>query len=180
MVAKGKHPIELLLELERRSKENAKGLPQQAEKKSLWSGIAFRIGDMSLVAPLAQVNEILHYPKLTLVPGAKAWVKGLANIRGTLLPIMDLQGYLGKAAITLRSQSRILVIHQGELAAGLLVNEVLGLKHFEPEDKVTRVKKIDPNIKPYIHGAFRREEQVWHVFNMTALAQDPLFLRVAV
>ena len=174
------HPIELLLELERRSKHNAKGLPQQTEKKTLWSGIGFRAADINLVAPLSQVNEILHYPKLTLVPGAQAWVKGLANIRGTLLPIMDLQGYIGKDAITLRSQSRILVIRQGDLTTGLLVNEVLGLKHFEPENRLARVKKLDKAIKPYIHGAFLHEGQTWHVFEMAALAQDPLFLRVAV
>lgn len=179
-MSEGKHPIELLLELERRSKQNAKGLPQQTEKKALWSGIGFRAADINLVAPLSQVNEILHYPKLTLVPGAQAWVKGLANIRGTLLPIMDLQGYMGKDAIPLRMQSRILVIHQGELSAGLLVNEVLGLKHFEPESKVAFVKKLDQAIKPYIHGAFEQDGQTWHVFDMAALAQDPLFLRVAV
>lgn len=179
-MTEGKHPIELLLEIQQRSKQNAKGLPQQTEKKSLWSGICFRAADINLVAPLSQVNEILHLPKLTLVPGARVWVKGLANIRGTLLPIMDLQGYIGRDAIPLRSQSRILVIRHGDLAAGLLVNEVLGLKHFEPENRVARVKKLDQAIKPYIHGAFLQDGQTWHVFDMTALAQDPLFLRVAV
>lgn len=179
-MTKGKHPLELLREIERRSKLHAKGLPQQIAKKALWSGIGFRAGDINLVAPLSQINEIMHYPRLTLVPGAQAWVKGLANIRGTLLPIMDLQGYFRKDPIPLRSQSRILVIQQEELTVGLLVNEVLGLKHFDPENKVSRVKKLDQAIKPYIHGAFEQDGQAWHVFDMTALAQDPQFLRVAV
>lgn len=175
-----RHPIILLQELEALSKKNAKGLPQQVETKDVWSGIAFRIDDVNLVAPLTQVNEILHYPNLTMVPGTLAWVKGLANIRGTLLPIMDLRSYLGQSSITPRTQSRIMVIHQGELSAGLLVDEVLGLKHFDYEEKATRVKKLDESIKPYIHGAFQQQNKTWYVFNMAALAEDPAFYKVAV
>jgi twitching motility protein PilI len=174
------HPIDILLEIEALARKNAKGLPQQVESKDVWSGIAFRVGDVNLIAPLTQVNEILHYPSLTLVPGTLTWVKGLANIRGTLLPIMDLRNFLGQSSITPRSQSRIMVIHQGELSAGLLVDEVLGLKHFDYEEKASRVKKLDESMKPYIHGAFQRDKQTWYVFNMAALADDPSFYKVAV
>lgn len=179
-VSNSRQPLQLLWEIEQRSLRSAHGLPQQAQTKTLWHGIAFRVGDTNLVAPLTQVSEILHFPKLTLVPGARSWVKGLANIRGTLLPVMDLQGYLGTSPLGLNARSRILVIHQGDLSAGLLVDEVLGLKHFEPEESVTRIKKLAPAIKPYIHGAFLQADEFWHVFNMAALAQDPQFLQVAV
>lgn len=175
-----RHPIKLLQELEALGKKNAKGLPQQVETKDVWSGIAFRIGDVNLVAPLTQVNEILHYPSLTMVPGTLSWVKGLANIRGTLLPIMDLRSYLGQASIMPRSQSRIMVIHQGELSTGLLVDEVMGLKHFGYDEKASRVKRLDESMRPYIHGAFQQQEQTWYVFNMAALAEDPAFYKVAV
>jgi twitching motility protein PilI len=121
-VASKKHPFDLLQSLEELSKNVAKGLPQQTETRTLWSGIAFRLGDIEMVAPLTQVNEILHFPNLTLVPGTLPWIKGLANIRGTLLPIVDLQGYLGQPAIQLRQQSLIMVIHHGELNVGLLVD----------------------------------------------------------
>ena len=179
-MANKQHPIDLLLALETRSKQTAKGLPQQTEQRSLWSGIGFRIGDTNMIAPVTQINEILHYPSLTLVPGTLPWVKGLANIRGTLLPVMDLQSYLGQTPIKLRSQSRILVIQQDELTVGLLVDEVLGLKHFEPEERVTRIKKLDPAIKAHIRGAFQQGNQTWHLFDMTTLTADPQFYKVAV
>jgi len=180
MAKKQKDPIDLLLELEARSKKNARGLPQQTVQTTLWNGIAFRAGGISMVAPLNHVNEILHYPKLTLVPGTLPWVKGLANIRGTLLPVVDLQVFLGMAPIQINPQSRILVIDQGELVVGLLVDEVLGLRHFEPEQRVTRIRKLDPAVKPYIRGAFQQDDQVWHLFDMTVLTQDPQFYKVAV
>jgi twitching motility protein PilI len=179
-VADSKHPFEILRDLEELSKKNARGLPQEVEQKTLWSGIGFRIGKISMVAPLYQVDEILYYPKLTLVPGTLPWVKGLANIRGSLLPVMDLQKYLGQPAIHLRQHSRIMVIHEGELMAGLLVDEVLGLRHFEPEEQIDRIKKLDSAIKPYIKGAFQQGDQTWHIFDMSALADDPQFYKAAV
>lgn len=179
-MANNKHPFDLLQSLEVQSKKSAKGLPQQTETRTLWSGIGFRLGGTDMIAPLTQVNEILHYPTLTLVPGTLPWIKGLANIRGTLLPIMDLQSYLGQPPIHLRQQSRILVIQQGELAVGLLVDEVLGLRHFDPEDRTNRIKKMDPAVKAYIRGAFKQNEHIWHLFDMSTLIEDPQFYKVAV
>ena len=179
-MAKTNNPFKLLQELEARSIKNAKGLPQQIERKATWSGIAFRIGNTYMIAPLTQVSEILHYPNLTLVPGTLPWVKGLANIRGTLLPVMDLQSFLGQPPIHINQQSRIMVISQGELTAGLLVDEVFGLRHFEPEERVNRIKKLEPNVKVYIRGAFHQGEEIYHLFDMSTLAEDPQFYKVAV
>jgi len=179
-VANKQHPFDLLQSLEQQSKEHARGLPQQIKARSLWSGICFRIGDIAMVAPLTQINEILHYPRLSLVPGTLPWVKGLANIRGTLLPIMDLQSYLGQTPIQLNAKSRILVIQQGELSAGLLVNEVTGLRHFDPGNRVTRIRKMDPTIKAHVRGAFQLKDITWHLFDMSVLTDDPHFYKVAV
>lgn len=175
-----KHPIALLYEIEQQSKANAKGLPQQVDIKESWSGIGFRIGDINLVAPLDQVNEILHYPNLTLLPGAKPWVKGVANIRGTLLPVMDLNGYLGKRLSVVGQKTRILVIKYEDMTVGVVVDEVMGLKHFRDEDKVTAVKKFDDSMRSYIQGAFRQTEVETLVFNLHALAVHPQFFQVAV
>ncbi len=179
-MASKKHPFGLLQELEARSKQCARGLPQEVVRKALWSGIGFRIGEIYMIAPLDQVSEILYYPNLTMVPGTLPWVKGLANIRGSLLPVMDLQRYLGQPPIHLRQHSRIMVIQQGELTAGLLVDEVIGMRHFEPEERVTRIKKLDSSIKEYVRGAFYQGDKTWHLFDMTVLADDPQFYKVAI
>lgn len=175
------HPIALLFELGERAKEVAKGLPQKLDVANVWSGIGFRIGKINLVSPLDQVNEILHCPKLTLVPGTQKWVKGIANVRGTLMPILDLNGYLGieSSAPTL-SQSRVLVIKEDENLVGLMVDEVLGIRHFRDEDKVTSVARFEESLNAYVRGAFRRHGQETLVFNMQALANHPDFYHVVV
>jgi twitching motility protein PilI len=175
-----KHPIQLLYEIEQLSMAAAKGLPQQVDIKESWSGICFRVNEINLVAPLNQVSEILHFPTLTMVPGTKSWVKGVANVRGMLLPVMDLNGYLGKKATTLTQKTRILVTKFEDMTVGVVVDEVIGLKHFSDEDKVTAVKKFDESVRNYIQGAFRQNEVETLVFNMHALAMHPQFFQVAV
>lgn len=175
-----KHPIQLLQEIELQCINTAKGLPQRTDVKESWSGIGFRIGDINLVSPLKQVNEILHFPRLTTVPGTQRWVKGVANIRGTLLPIIDLQGFLHDKPLTHTSKTRVLVVKRDELSVGLVVSEVLGLKHFQDDEKVTSVSKFDEALRNYVHGAFRQGEDEILVFSMYALADNPHFFQVAV
>jgi twitching motility protein PilI len=175
-----KHPIQLLYEIEQQCKKTAKGLPQRVDVKESWTGIGFRIGGLNLVAPLKQVNEILHYPRLTAVPGTQRWVKGVANIRGNLLPIVDLQGFLHNKPLSQTLKSRVLVVKREELSVGLVVSEVLGLKHFQDHEKVTSVNRFDEALRNYVHGAFKQNGEEILVFSMYALADNPLFFQVAV
>lgn len=184
MDATNRHPIQLLHDIEQRSIHIAKGLPQRETLKEHWSGIAFRIGEFNFVAPLDQVNEILHYPLLTTFPGTKSWVKGIANIRGSLVPVMDLSAFLGKKHIGVNNQSRIMVIQRDSITVGLLIDEVQGLKHFDEAEKTTSVTRFDDVLRDYVQGAFRQQSDQqtdeYLVFNLDSLAYHPDFYKVAV
>lgn len=174
------HPIKVLRDIEQRCIAVARGLPQQEQIKEAWTGISFKVGDLQLIAPLKQVNEVMHYPKLTMFPGTQSWVKGIANIRGSLIPVMDLSAYLGKQHTNINLQTRIMVVRDGEMNFGLVVDEVQGLKHFSDEEKTTAVSKFDSAFEDYIQGAFKQNGEESLVFNMRALAVHPDFYKVAV
>ncbi len=181
-VGKGKtrQPIDILRDIERRSRANAAPLPQQQDIAEEWVGIGFRVMDFRLLAPLGEVTEILTMPKLSRVPGVKPWVLGIANVRGTLLPVMDLAGFLHGRRTPLTKRSRVLVLNQHGVVAGLLVDDVLGLRHFEKESRLNRMPSPDMVVLPYLECAYQDEEQYWGVFSMNRLAQSPLFMQVAV
>lgn len=173
-------PFALLLEIERRSRANAAGLPRQTEVKGVWNGIAFRIGAATLVAPLDEVAEILTHPELSRVPLAKSWVKGIANVRGNLLPIMDLQGYLGRGHSSQERTARVLVVQHEGVLAGLLVDEILGIRHFLEEERTSELPELDEAVRPYVGYAYRKGGEHWAVFSLHALARTPRFMQVAV
>ena len=173
------HPILLLQDIESRSRANAFGLPQQGEIKDEWPGVAFRMGDNYLAAPMGQVVEILTYPVISRVPGAKNWVLGIANVRGNLLPIMDLSGYLFGKRLSINKRSRVLVLNHEGVFSGLLVDEVMGMKRFLAENRRLTPEGIDLSIKPYVEHVYDQGDQYWLVFSMHKLAESPLFMQVA-
>lgn len=175
-----KSPVELLQEMEQRCRKHAHELPRQIEVRDDWTGVGFRLGRHQLVAPLGEVVEVLTYPGLSKVPGAKNWVKGIANIRGNLLPIMDLQAYLGGHSTVPNRKTRILVTERNDVLSGLVVDEVLGLRHFLVEERIESVETDDDALGPYLSYGFRSGDQQWAVFSMHALIGTPQFLQVAV
>jgi twitching motility protein PilI len=173
-------PVALLAEIEQRSRVHSIGLPQQEEFKSTSLAIGFRIGDIKLVTPVDEVAELLIFPSMSRVPGTKSWVKGIANVRGNLLPIMDLNDYLTRQPTVLNVRSRVLVVNHAGVFAGLLVDEVLGLQHFFDEERKRQLPEIDNFIKSYLTGSYVQDGEEWGIFSMYALAKSPLFLQVAV
>lgn len=175
-----KDPVAVLQEIEQRCLERAIGLPQQEEIKATSLAIGFRIGDLKMVTPVDEVAELLTYPSLSRIPGTKRWVKGLANVRGNLLPIMDLNDYLTKKPTVLTTKSRVLVVNHGGVFSGLLVDEVLGLRHFYDEERKSKLPEVDNFIKSYLSGVYQQDTEEWGIFSMHSLAKSPLFLQVAV
>ena len=116
--------FELLLDIDRRCRLLAADLPSQETRLQGWSGIGFRVGEQWFVAPMGEVAEVLHEPRCTLMPGVKTWIRGVANLRGRLLPVMDLGGFLGHALSKTGKQRRVLVVDYQDIFIGLLVDEV--------------------------------------------------------
>lgn len=169
----------LLQDIDLRSRTKALGLPQQIEVRRTWSGVGFRLGDVHLLSKLEEVDEILISPVMTQVPSALSWVKGIANIRGMLLPIMDLRDFIDGEAIQAGRKTRVILIKKGELVSGLLVDEVFGMRHFFEEERTENVPESSDNLKKYLQGAFRKGNMHWGIFDMDNLAEDPGFLQVA-
>ncbi len=171
--------FQLLRDIETRSQQKALGLPQKIEVRRTWSGIGFRLGEYLLVSPTSEIIEILKCPPLTRVPSALSWVKGIANIRGTLLPVIELKGFLEGGQHKPERRSRVLIIRLGGFASGLLVDEVLGLRHFFEENRTEKLPPVSANLLPYLNGAFKQGDVTWGIFDMRNLAKSPQFMEVA-
>ncbi|MDH3309117.1 MAG: chemotaxis protein CheW [Gammaproteobacteria bacterium] len=179
MVQTRQDPFELLRKMQQESLENAPGLPQEVEVTKLWSGVAFRLGEIMLVTPLDNVLEILPPPPMTPVPGVKKWLKGVANVRGNLITIIDLPEYYSKPPVFMDDKARLLIMNVPGLNAGLLVNEVFGLRHFDEDLERQDLSGLDDPVLVQLNGAFLRDNVLWGVFDMRSLAESSSFRHVA-
>jgi twitching motility protein PilI len=175
-----KDPVQWLAYLESLCKRHAWGMPQQETTEKQWVGIGFRIGKLYFVSPLGEIVEILSPPVLTKVPGTRPWVCGIANVRGGILPVMDIQGYLYDKATETTRHTRVLVVNHKGVNSGLLVDAVLGLQHFVEEQSTDEAPPEYADVEPYLRGAFRQSDKVWRVFSMHKLAESNEFLQAAV
>ena len=81
--------------------------------------MAFRLSSENFLVAREETREVLGFPSVvTRVPGAKAWIRGIANVRGTLLPVVDLRAFLGGGVTGTGRSSRVLVANHREVPAG--------------------------------------------------------------
>ena len=171
-------PFELLKSLDVRCRNNSCGLPVAKAVADDWIGIGFAINEIPLLAKMDDVSEILPPPETIRVPGATHWVKGLANIRGSLLPVLDMNAYLYGKPTDILKESRILIIDKLGIVAGLLVDEVFGLRRFKPEEHQQDIAQDVGSVSDYLAGTFVDQARRWNVFSVEKLARADRFLRV--
>ncbi len=173
-------PIELLRELESKVRSKAVGLPEQEEIAETWSGIGFRLGAHYFVSPMSEVTELLRVPAFTRLPNVKAWVLGVSNIRGRLIPIIDLNLFFAYESTEPMRNRRILVVEKDEQSSGLVTDGMEGMQYFAADSFTETVPDIPKDLKPFVLGHFVKDKRIWSRFSMKALSDHEQFQEVAV
>jgi twitching motility protein PilI len=106
-------------------------------------------------------------------------VKGLANVRGQLLPILDLRQFLGSGATATGRNTRVIVVNHREIPAGLMVDEVMGFRRFAEREFNADAPPTVIRCDHYLAGAFRRASEVWPVLSLKSLVESQSFLQAA-
>jgi purine-binding chemotaxis protein CheW len=102
--------------------------------------LLFRVGTTQYAANLGDAHEILQLRGLTRVPGAPAYVRGLINVRGTIVTVLDLGVRLDPSRAPIADGSILLVRH-AQRFAGIVVEEVADVRAFAFDD-------VDPAASP--------------------------------
>ena len=172
-------PFELLAEMERRSRQALSGQSGSAMPAE-WVGVGFRIGEEQFVAGRDEVREVLMLPEsMTRVPGAKRWLLGIANLRGHLLPLVDVKLLLGSGRTTLRRSTRVISVNHREIPAGLVVDEVLGFRRFMEHEYTDSWPETAVRCDRFLTGAYERGEELWPILNLFEFVESHVFLEAA-
>ena len=172
-------PFQYLVQLAEQIRSAGPELPAEDKRQQTWSGIGFSILGQRMVAPLGEVAELLYVPGVARLPGVQSWVMGLANVRGRLLPLFDLEAFFGGKLSANKNRHRVLVLEMGDLYAGLIVSEAYGMQHF-PEDLQAQPLPDDVSrLAPYSKGVYEHNGIAWTVFSPFSLVRDPEFFNAA-
>jgi twitching motility protein PilI len=174
------HPIALLREFDERYRALSRGLPGGAvEPGTTWRGIGFRLAGHDLVASMEQVREVLTDPIASRVPGSKNWVRGLANVRGRLVTVVDLAEFLQSPREARVRGQRALFAERGDLQVALLVDDVYGAKQLREDTRTEDVGAVPGVLRPYVTNRFVSATEQWSLFDVGRILSDPQFLNAA-
>ena len=165
-------PFATLVSLARRSQRTARALPAGEDAQPHWTGLGFQLLEQRLVVPLEDVSEIMRVPQVTRLPGVRSFIAGVANVRGRLMAIVDLAGFLGGASSVARSQRRVLVVEDDEHYFGFMVDESLGMQYFPADSFSQGAGTVDARFEAYIDGSYQVAGTVWPVLSLARLRVD--------
>ncbi len=123
--------------------------------------------------PIEQVREIRAVESITSIPNAKSYVKGIMNLRGLIIPVIDVKEKIGfvSEGQTNSAKQRILVANIANSLTGLLVDEV---------DQVMRIQTKDIDSSPqgateshhYIKGIAKLDQKLVVLIDVVKLLID--------
>ncbi|MCZ6687605.1 MAG: chemotaxis protein CheW [Gammaproteobacteria bacterium] len=173
-------PFELLLEMERRARAAVSGSPQRSAEDKEYVGIGFRLGDEQFLVARDEIREVLTLPSgVARVPGAKNWLRGLVNIRGQLLPLIDINHFFGGGIAANSRRARVLSVNHRDVPAGLLVDEVLGFRRFPESQRNRETPKTVIRCDRFLRGSFEQGGELWPVLSLKSLVESDEFLNAA-
>jgi purine-binding chemotaxis protein CheW len=106
--------------------------------------VIFRLAEEYYALDIQAVQEIVRMQTITSIPGAEAWVEGITNLRGRVVPVLDLRRRCGVPAGDHTAETRIVVVSSASGMVGLIVDavtEVLRIpaEHVEPPSAIVSV-----------------------------------------
>lgn len=140
------------------------------------SRLGLQLGDSYWLLDLADVAEVIPVPEVLAVPLTRPWYAGIANIRGTLVSVIDFAAFLGAAPVALGERARlVLVAEKYHINCALIFSRVIGLRQFDRFER----EPDEAHQPSWIEGRYLdHERQRWNVLHMHALVTHPDFLQV--
>ncbi|SMP45183.1 purine-binding chemotaxis protein CheW [Desulfonatronum zhilinae] len=113
--------------------------------------VTFSLSGEELAFPISLVQEIVRPPVMTKVPNAPAYMEGIANLRGNILPVINLRERLGLAFREADDATRVVVLDCGGTSTGVIVDAVSEVLHIDDE-----IIEQPPSIVAGIEGQYLR------------------------
>ena len=96
--------------------------------------LTFLVGDTGYGIEISYVVEIISVQEITLVPHTHTYVKGIINLRGTVIPVIDMGMRFGQGGIEYTEKTCIIVLSMEDMSVGILVDGVQDVSDIDEGD----------------------------------------------
>ena len=147
--------------------EEVQGAPSPDTAVAAARYVVFYLGASSFALPIENVLEMGTAPRVTPVPGVAHFVRGVTNLRGEVLSVLDLRGLLGLDRSANAFQERMLVVRSGDedSTAAFMVDRVRGLTRLAEKSVVAPGAGVDDGMTRFLRGVCEHEDRLLNVLD---------------
>ncbi|WP_421729651.1 chemotaxis protein CheW [Brevundimonas sp.] len=135
--------------------------------------IAFRIGEQEFCVDIMAVREIRGWTPATPLPRAPGYMKGVINLRGAVLPIIDLGARFGLNTSEPSERHVIMVAHVGGRMVGLLVDAVSDIIQLTDEAVQPTPDVASEQVKAFVKGIFAIDGRMISLIELDRIIPEP-------
>jgi purine-binding chemotaxis protein CheW len=139
--------------------------------------VGFRIGNETFGVRIGSVREIVRVPEITAVPSAPETVEGVINLRGKIIPVMDLRKRFGQSDIQPDKKNRILVVELENKLVGLIVNAASEVLKIAPSEIEAPGNLFSEGESSYVTGVGKLKGRLIILLDIAKLLHRPEFKR---
>lgn len=149
---------------------SSKGLEADTVKEFL----TFRLNEEEYGIPILNAQEIISYRKSTPIPNSPNWVAGAINIRGVVIPVIDIRDIFGMEAIEYDENSVIIITQLGGRILGYVVDAVKDVLGFTEEQMQETPTVSDRIHTRYLSGMGKMGDRLVMLLDMSELLERSL------
>ncbi len=138
--------------------------------------VAFSVSGETYGLAISEISEISKPIDTTPVPRTAAFVEGIGNVRGTVIPIVNLARRLRLVERRRDASSRVLIVRHDDELYGLVVDRVLGVIPIAPEELEDAPGAIGSPRADFIHALARHEDDLLIILDLDGLLKPEDFV----
>ncbi len=129
--------------------------------------VSFMLDDVEYGVDILSVHEILRYPEMTRLPNTPSFIKGVINLRGNVLPVVDVRLRFGFPKGNVTDLTRVIVVETGGKQVGLLVDNVYQVVRIPVANVDPPSELIIGVSEEFISGIGRMKDRLIVLLNMS-------------
>lgn len=137
--------------------------------------VLFMLNETQYAVPMENVLELQRLPRITPLPSVPAWLRGVTNLRGEVLSIVDLRSLLGLPAAETQGSLRLVVVRSmlEEIATGWIVDHVIGMRRLATEDLQPASTLTTGASARFVSGLVEYDGQLIAILDVNRILSSP-------
>jgi len=126
--------------------------------------VIFELADQLYALPIQNTQEIIRMANITNVPNTRDYVEGIINLRGSIVPVINLNRRLGLPVKDYDDSTRIIVVEYNGKKVGMIVDNVHEVGRYNSDEVEPPV--VDGDNVDFISGVVKKGDDLWLLLNL--------------